>query len=434
MLYTIALIVSLISLAGVIAYAGDVLGTMVGRRRLSLFGWRPKRTGQVVGIAVGILIMFSTLLVLSLAFREATSVVLNAQQAAQELATLRQQRVVLEQELQEAQAARDAAGAARDNALREASELRQVQVELQAQLTGLRAQVDGLQRQASNLELESSNLTAINRELESSNRSLRIVNEALNTENSSLQQSLSELGGRVDRLQSQMDTLRQELASRAEQLVATREQLQLAQHSEPIYGRGEVMHRGIIHAPQSQDALAVREMLSEFVSELNRQALERGAGSVSLDVNQVDRLVSAVLASDDEAVVLFISPYEQFAGSRLEVILESYANYQLAAAGQLISSRQLYLGRGSLDDVRAELGRLSSDALRFLQSQGWRSEGRSVVSADVLESFMPQLARLQGPVTVGLVSAEALYVSDNVQLEPIIIHQGDTLLEVMPLE
>ena len=67
--YPVALLLVLMVLAGFIAYAGDVLGTTVGRRRLSLFGWRPKRTGRVVGIAAGVLVMLSTMGVLSLAFR-----------------------------------------------------------------------------------------------------------------------------------------------------------------------------------------------------------------------------------------------------------------------------------------------------------------------------------------------------------------------------
>ena len=45
----LGLVVLLIFLAGVTAYAGDRLGMFVARRRLSLFGIRPRRTGQIVG-------------------------------------------------------------------------------------------------------------------------------------------------------------------------------------------------------------------------------------------------------------------------------------------------------------------------------------------------------------------------------------------------
>jgi energy-coupling factor transporter ATP-binding protein EcfA2 len=41
MTYVAGLVALLVTLAGVIAYAGDRLGTWVGRRRLTLFGARP---------------------------------------------------------------------------------------------------------------------------------------------------------------------------------------------------------------------------------------------------------------------------------------------------------------------------------------------------------------------------------------------------------
>ena len=144
--YPLTLFALLVVLAGVIAYAGDVLGTTVGRRRLSLFGWRPKRTGRVVGIVAGVLIMLSTMGILSLAFRDATGVILRSQRVAEELDALRGQRRALEEqvattqaELSQAQttiisaeAARDAAREARSAALRIRARLLEDQVALRA--------------------------------------------------------------------------------------------------------------------------------------------------------------------------------------------------------------------------------------------------------------------------------------------------------------
>src|SRR5690554_3079509 len=90
------LVLLLIVLAGVIAFAGDRLGTFVGRHRLSLFGARPRLTGQIVGVGAGILIMLTTLAVLALANRNATATLLNAQQAARELTELQAEQRVLQ--------------------------------------------------------------------------------------------------------------------------------------------------------------------------------------------------------------------------------------------------------------------------------------------------------------------------------------------------
>jgi len=153
MTFTVLLVLGLVVLAGVIAFAGDRLGTYVGRRRLSLFGARPKRTGQIVGVMAGILIMLSTLGVLALAFENATETLLNFQRTLEELNRLRVQERVLNQNVADANAQltelrtalaeaeetirtaeeqRDAALTARDAVLAERDELLRQRDELQA--------------------------------------------------------------------------------------------------------------------------------------------------------------------------------------------------------------------------------------------------------------------------------------------------------------
>lgn len=53
----------LIAISGIIAYLGDVLGTQVGKKRLSLFGLRPRVTAVIVSISTGIFITLFTLFV-----------------------------------------------------------------------------------------------------------------------------------------------------------------------------------------------------------------------------------------------------------------------------------------------------------------------------------------------------------------------------------
>lgn len=57
------LIPVLIVVSGAIAIAGNAVGRGIGRRRLSLFGLRPRHTAQVITVITGILITVTTLLV-----------------------------------------------------------------------------------------------------------------------------------------------------------------------------------------------------------------------------------------------------------------------------------------------------------------------------------------------------------------------------------
>ena len=56
----IILILVLILMGGAIAFIGDRLGSKVGKKKLSLFGLRPKHTSTVVTIVTGILIVTAT--------------------------------------------------------------------------------------------------------------------------------------------------------------------------------------------------------------------------------------------------------------------------------------------------------------------------------------------------------------------------------------
>jgi hypothetical protein len=58
-----ALVLAITIVAGGIAYIGDRVGHQVGRKRLTLFGLRPKYTSTIVAVATGMLIALSVTLV-----------------------------------------------------------------------------------------------------------------------------------------------------------------------------------------------------------------------------------------------------------------------------------------------------------------------------------------------------------------------------------
>ncbi len=67
----VVLIPVLVLVSGAIALIGNRLGRAIGRRRLSLFGLRPRYTAQVVTVVSGILITATTLIVVLLISQEA---------------------------------------------------------------------------------------------------------------------------------------------------------------------------------------------------------------------------------------------------------------------------------------------------------------------------------------------------------------------------
>jgi uncharacterized protein (DUF3084 family) len=486
MLYLIVLVALLVVLAGVIAYAGDVLGAYIGRKRLSLFGWRPKRTGRVVGIVGGIVIMLVTLGTLALAFRGATNTLIRAQET---IGFLRAQQVALEHEvasLQEAvrlrtselasaQAERSEALAERDallreidelgaalaeaqTALREAeAELAQVEDELsrarsereaaiaelsreilqaaeareaarqaEQEAERLRAEVEGVQAQLDALRASAAALAEENRVLEASNQELQSENERLLTNNTWLVQQNDELLVSIVEANDRIVALNDQINELQARVDRQARELTAVQREFASMNPGTVAYRAgeIVHhgVISAQEPTGIRAQLQELLLEANRKALERGVGEVELTSVQVSSLEEAILESSGEDIVVLYSPVNQFGGSRLRVEIDAFENTRLLVEGQLVVSRQFHLG--TTEDLLGELSRLNAEAANRLQRLGLFEGERPRRTPDTLseEGFAAQLMRLDGPVVVGLMASEAVYRSGPAHLEFVIVH------------
>ena len=89
--------------AGAIAYVGDRVGHQVGRRRLTLFGIRPRYTSTIVAIGTGMLIAFSVTMIALLASKEVRTAFFRLSQLNTQIATLRSQEQALEAKVNRAQ-------------------------------------------------------------------------------------------------------------------------------------------------------------------------------------------------------------------------------------------------------------------------------------------------------------------------------------------
>ena len=59
--YGVLFIIVLVGVSGAIAYIGDLVGRRMGRKRLTLFGLRPRHTAIVISVISGMLITILTL-------------------------------------------------------------------------------------------------------------------------------------------------------------------------------------------------------------------------------------------------------------------------------------------------------------------------------------------------------------------------------------
>ncbi|HYM70630.1 MAG TPA: DUF3084 domain-containing protein [bacterium] len=92
------LIPILILVSGLVAFIGNLVGRNIGRRRLTLFGLRPRYTAQTITIVTGMLITVVTLAVVLLVSNDARQALFHLQELQQQTHTLEAQ--IAQQEAQ----------------------------------------------------------------------------------------------------------------------------------------------------------------------------------------------------------------------------------------------------------------------------------------------------------------------------------------------
>lgn len=92
-------VIGIAIVAGGIAYIGDRVGHQVGRKRLTLFGLRPKYTSTIVAVATGMLIALSVTLIALLASSQVRTAFFRLGQLNSEINALQAQAIAQQQEL-----------------------------------------------------------------------------------------------------------------------------------------------------------------------------------------------------------------------------------------------------------------------------------------------------------------------------------------------
>lgn len=95
----IGLVILIMIVAGFVAYVGDRVGHQVGRRRLTLFGLRPKYTSTIVAVATGMLIALAVTLIALLVSNEVRTAFFRLDQLNHEIDTLQAQALEQSSEL-----------------------------------------------------------------------------------------------------------------------------------------------------------------------------------------------------------------------------------------------------------------------------------------------------------------------------------------------
>ena len=244
-MYGIMLIVVLVLTGGVIAFIGDRLGSKVGKKKLSLFGLRPRHTSILVTIITGILITTVTFGILAIASKDVRTALFGMNKLKAEL---NEKQSMLEEASGALVNVKNDLNTTKEEYAKSKKDLEETQEDLEiAQQAAELLRQEQVALQNRNQELWSDNQTLIehNHSLAENNQFLLANNESLKADNLELEKTNNDL-------QEGIENIRERPI---------------------IYRVGELLASGVIK--KTDDPVKIQNDLNQIIALANSKIIDR---------------------------------------------------------------------------------------------------------------------------------------------------------------
>lgn len=385
-------IAMVIAFGGLLALLGDRVGMKVGKKRLSLFGMRPKYTSMVITVLTGFFIAGLTLMILSLISDYVHTAIFKLKAIQDELAATTKQVELLADQYRQKE---DEYTTLTDKHVKLLQDLEIVVTERkkkEEQLLKIQQEYDSAQKKLNQTTEElnlaqkrSKNLSKINEDLQN-----QITN--LNLQETRLNRQIQNLEGWLKSLEDRHRTI----------------------VGKPIiFYVGEILVAGVTDPGEVSDK-TFEKVIEPLLKEANQIALNRGAKIPGksdyalrispLRIAEVERQIEAL---KDAAVIRVTVERNSVAGEPLIVTLEAHPNQRIFKMGETIVATKL-LSTASESDLRDQLLSLLILAINKAIEKGIITDGqnlRNVISISEIAKTINQIkANPQGIYQVSVIA------------------------------
>lgn len=373
-------------MGGLIAYMGDKLGTKVGKKRMSLFGLRPKHTSIIVTIVTGLLVAAATVGVLTFTSQSVRTALFGMDQLRADMATLTAEVEAKNKELLEGQQLLD----------------------------------DNKRELAERLE----EIATIQQEVEVSRQELEAARANLYTTEAEL---------------AAMEASYNEAAKKLTDLEATRKTME--NHIAELQDTQEKLQNGIIHLREGTILFQVDQLLAQAVVR-NGLSEEDATEAVNNIINDTNRLVLRRIGiTDMEQNIVYVDrqntevAIQKIVESKYPMVLQVVAAGNIIAGEPAIATIQVYPQQfiyksGELIHSAVIDGGFNAQGsmLNFLKQVNEQAKAKGVVAdsltgdigtipGDELFSAMRRVANMQGKVHVEAYAEGDTYSSGPVHIK-----------------
>ena len=317
-MYGIVLILVLVITGGIIAVIGDRLGTKIGKKRLSLFGLRPRHTSTIVTIVTGVVITTLTFFILAAASENVRTALFGMEKLNRSMQQTEEKLKSASEDLTAARAEQSRA----DAALAELKDsVRSMEEEAERLAAGNRA----LAEQKDALARDNAALDGMNRSLTAENTALDAANETLLASNAQLADDKATLEKRTQEL---------------------RRGIELIREGDIVYRAGEVIAAGVIKGNRPEDEVrvdinALAQLASRNVSAHLGKDLPDG--EIWVYAPEVDDAVGRIAKASHDMVVRIVAASNLVRGEAVRAALDLHPNSIVYRKGEFIIAQSYIL-------------------------------------------------------------------------------------------
>ncbi|WP_026766849.1 DUF3084 domain-containing protein [Selenomonas ruminantium] len=368
----ILLIAVLVITGGAIAFIGDRLGTKIGKKRLSIFGLRPRHTSIVITIFTGIVITTLTFGVMAAASENVRTALFGLEELNRTMQETKDNLLHTQADLAAAKSEQESTDAALQQSKADVVRLNEQQKTLTEEAARLQAGI-------AELEGAKAELMAKNEELSGSNQKLLADNEHLTADNENLTADNKKLEERTQQLRAGLITVREgDIAFRA----------------------GEIIASGVIRGGRSNEEVAADMETLAALANRNvsaRFGSDRSDEDIWIYRPEYEAAVDMIAKSKQDMVVRIVAVSNLVRGEEVRTTLELYPNSIIYQDKEFIIARPYDLGLA--DDSEAE-----QTVMNFLKDVNFAATSKGILpdplrgTVGVMEGaqFYDVVAKLKG--------------------------------------
>lgn len=302
------LIAVLVVVGGLIAFIGDRIGMKIGRRRVTLFGLRPRHTSILITIASGVLIAAASITMLSFASKDVNTALFHMKEIQTALATSTARLGGLQTTVVQLRDELDQIVSLRDKAVRERETAQKERDALHAEYTKTRQDLDKARQDLEYFKVRVTQMKEIQESLDA---------------------TIKQMQGTRDQLLQEIDALRQQSV--------------VMRTGRWIYLKGDIVLATVIEA--GEPAERTQEALLGFLDQADEKALSHGARvpgknrAVTIDGAEYQQIVQALSRTRGRWVVRLVASQNTLAGEPVESSFRLFPEEKIFSLGEVVAER-----------------------------------------------------------------------------------------------